>query len=74
MENLSATLACRGKISEISNASDLVRIGLKGPRISRGAFGLGSQVSSWLGAPKLKIMIALLLSFGFCDLWAARRP
>src|SRR5207247_8610454 len=33
----------------------LVWIGLNGPRISRGASGFMSQVSSWLGAPKLKI-------------------
>src|SRR5439155_24227208 len=35
----------------------LVRIGWKGPRISRGASGFISQVSNWLGAPRLKIMI-----------------
>ena len=34
-----------------------VRTGLNGPRISRGASGFMSQVSSWLGAPRLKIMM-----------------
>src|SRR5688572_23775769 len=38
----------------------LVRIGLNGPRISRGASGFISQVSNWLGAPRLKIMMAAL--------------
>ena len=31
---------------------------LEGPRISAGASGFMSNVSSWLGAPRLKIMIA----------------
>ena len=33
----------------------LVAIGLKEPRISAGASGLGSQVSSWLGPPHWKM-------------------
>jgi len=32
----------------------LVRIGLKGPRISAGASGFMSNVSSWLGCARLK--------------------
>src|SRR6476620_443317 len=40
----------------------LVLIGLNGPRISDGAFGFMSNVSNWLGAPKLKIMMQDLLS------------
>src|SRR5881394_546841 len=39
-----------------------VLIGLNGPRISDGAFGFMSNVSSWLGAPRLKIMMQDLLS------------
>ena len=35
----------------------LVAIGLNGPRISAGASGFMSQVSNWLGAPRLKIMM-----------------
>src|SRR5208282_2306683 len=35
----------------------LVRMGLNGPRISEGALGFMSQVSIWLGAPRLKIMM-----------------
>ena len=38
-------LACCGRISETSKASLLVRIGLKGPRISLGASGFMSQRS-----------------------------
>ncbi len=37
----------------------LVLIGLNGPRISSGASGFMSNRSSWLGAPRLKIMITL---------------
>ncbi len=44
-------------------------IGLNGPRISAGASGFMSQVSSWLGAPRLKIMMTERSS---CPL--ARRP
>ena len=32
----------------------------KGPRISEGASGLGSQRSIWLGPPQLKIIITRL--------------
>src|SRR6476646_6150278 len=35
----------------------LVRMGLNGPRISAGALGFISNVSNWLGAPRLKIMM-----------------
>src|SRR2546430_1766621 len=38
-------------------ASDFVRIGLNGPRISRGASGFISHRSMWLGPPRLKIMM-----------------
>ncbi len=34
-----------------------VAIGLNGPRISAGASGFMSNRSSWLGAPRLKIMM-----------------
>src|SRR6185369_9129601 len=47
-----------GKISEIWKSGDFVEIGLNGPRISAGASGFISNVSSWLGAPRLKIMMA----------------
>ena len=50
-EYLSACLAMRGKFSEISMPGTLVLIGLYGPRISAGAFGFMSQVSSWDGPP-----------------------
>src|SRR5439155_17246880 len=40
-----------------------VLIDLKGPRISRGASGFMSQVSNWLGAPRLKIMMTDFSSF-----------
>src|SRR2546426_1252617 len=40
-----------------------VLIGLNGPRISAGAFGFMSNVSNWLGAPRLKIMIHDFSSF-----------
>jgi hypothetical protein len=36
-----------------------VEIGLKGPRISAGASGLGSKVSIWLGPPIKKSKIPL---------------
>ena len=49
--------ACFGNSSEISKASLFVRIGLNGPRISAGASGFMSQRSSWLGPPRLKIMM-----------------
>ncbi len=41
----------------------LVRMGLNGPRISAGASGFMSQVSIWLGAPRLKIMMQDFSSF-----------
>src|SRR3954464_2268398 len=47
----------RGKISVSWISGLLVRIVLNGPRISRGASGFGSQVSIWLGAPRLKIIM-----------------
>src|ERR1051325_7186389 len=40
----------------------LVLIGLKGPRVSEGAFGFMSKVSAWLGAPRLKIKMQDLSS------------
>src|ERR1043166_4707315 len=40
----------------------LVLIGLNGPRISEGAFGFMSKVSTWLGAPRLKIKMQDLSS------------
>jgi hypothetical protein len=56
-ENLSATAAWRGRSSESSKASVFVRIGLKGPRTSALASGFMSHKSTWLGAPRLKIMM-----------------
>ena len=49
----------------------LVAIGLNGPRISTGASGFMSQVSNWLGAPRLKIMMHERLS---CGLARPSRP
>src|ERR1043166_5565026 len=40
----------------------LVLMGLKGPRISDGALGFMSQVSNWLGAPRLKIIMTAFSS------------
>ena len=47
----------------MSISGDLVRIGLNGPRISRGASGFMSHRSTWLGAPRLNIMIHARLSW-----------
>src|ERR1700677_1616835 len=47
---------------------------LNGPRISRAASGLGSQVSIWLGAPRLKIMMQARESFALSTAPLARRP
>src|SRR5205814_1523764 len=60
---LSAIVAWSGNMSEIWISGFLVRIGWHGPRISRGASGFMSQVSNWLGAPRLKIRIADFSSF-----------
>ena len=49
-------------------SSDLVRIGLKGPRYSAAASGFISHKSTWLGAPRLKIIMQALSS------WPARPP
>ena len=46
--------ASSGKCSLIRTPGVLVAIGLNSPRISSGASGLGSQVSSWLGPPHMK--------------------
>src|SRR4051794_2271472 len=56
-ENLSASLAILGKISVSWISGLFVLMTLKGPRTSRAASGFGSQVSIWLGAPRLKIMM-----------------
>ena len=42
------------KCSQICSPGVLVEMGLKGPRISLGALGLRSKVSSWLGPPHMK--------------------
>ncbi len=52
-----------GKISVSWMSGQFVRMVLNGPRISRGASGFGSQVSIWLGAPRLKIMMHARSSF-----------
>ena len=38
-------------------SGDLVRMGLNGPRYSAAASGFMSHKSTWLGAPKLKIIM-----------------
>ncbi len=56
-------------------SGDAVEIGLNGPRISAGASGFMSNVSSWLGAPRLKIMMAERSSCAATTLpaaWAAK--
>jgi len=63
-------------------SGDFVRIGLKGPRISLGASGFMSQRSTWLGAPRLKIMMQARSScpgrMASCSLaarsWGSERP
>src|SRR3984957_17453522 len=62
-ENLSACFAVRGKFSEISRPGTFVLIGLYGPRISTGAFGFMSNVSSWDGPP-INIKRIQFVSFG----------
>src|SRR6185503_3541521 len=49
----------------------LVLIGLNGPRISRGASGFMSHVSSWLGAPRLKMSMTAFSSLPFVSAPAA---
>ena len=53
--SLSVRVASIGKCSLIRTPGVLVAIVPKLPRISAGASGLGSQVSSWLGPPHMKI-------------------
>ena len=45
--------ARRGRCSETLTPGHRVAIEPKGPRISDGASGLGSNVSSWLGPPTI---------------------
>ena len=44
----------------ICTAGTAVEIGENSPRISTGASGLGSQVSNWLGPPRIQRMITEL--------------
>ena len=46
--------AWRGNSSQTSMPGTLVGIGRNGPRYSAGAFGLGSNVSNWLGPPHIQ--------------------
>ena len=70
-ENLSACFAIFGKISLIWMPGTLVLIGWNGPRISAGAFGFMSHVSSWLGPPTRNSMMQLTSgSFAPCFLGA----
>ena len=55
--SLSAALATRGNNSQKCIPGTLVRIGLKSPRISTGASGLGSKVSCCGGPPPRNKMI-----------------
>src|SRR5881394_4678357 len=52
----------------------LVWMGLNGPRISRGASGFMSQVSNWLGAPRLKMRMQDLSDCCGLTAPAALRP
>jgi hypothetical protein len=54
--SLSVRDASIGKCSLIRTPGVLVAIVPKLPRISAGASGFGSQVSSWLGPPHMKII------------------
>src|SRR5271170_1956308 len=61
MERMSVALlmaeAIIGMVSLMFVPGILVLIGLNSPRILRGASGLGSQISMWLGPPCRKTMI-----------------
>src|SRR6266849_5762165 len=50
-QNLSETWASRGRCSQIRSPGVRDAIGRNGPRISLGASGFMSNVSSWLGPP-----------------------
>src|SRR5688572_7806059 len=60
MAYLSARAASLGKCSLIEMPGTEVAIGLNSPRISAGASGLGSQVSSCEGPPHIKIKMHCL--------------
>jgi hypothetical protein len=49
--SLSAIFACKGISSQMSKPGTLVRMGLNSPRISTGASGFMSYMSTWLGPP-----------------------
>ena len=53
--NLSIIDACNGRCSHIRYPGTFVGISLNSPRISAGAVGFMSYVSSWLGPPPRKI-------------------
>src|ERR1044072_2266803 len=63
MENLSASFAWSGSISEISMPETFVLMGLNSPRISEGASGFMSYMSMWLGPPPRQIMMTDLSRF-----------
>ena len=53
-ETLSITCASRGSRSQTFKPATLEGMQPSSPRISSGASGLGSNVSSWLGEPYMK--------------------
>ena len=61
MVSLSIIAACFGRYSHSRTPGRAVAIVPNGPRISRGASGLGSHVSMWLGPPVIHNRITLLL-------------
>jgi len=69
-----ARFASSGKCSPICRPGTVVRMGLKDPRISMGASGFGSQVSSWLGPPHMYSRITDFALAGFMPGAAAKRP
>src|SRR5438105_1427078 len=57
MDHLSMRRALMGSRSQIWMPGTLVRIAPNSPRYSMGASGFGSQVSCWLGPPRIQRMI-----------------
>src|SRR5439155_19891662 len=57
-QSLSICWPVRGRCSDTWMPETFVSLAANLPRISRGASGLGSQVSRWLGPPASQIRIA----------------
>ena len=57
IDHLSMIFALIGRCSQIWMPGTLVEIGLNSPRYSDGALGFMSQVSIWLGPPRIHRMI-----------------